>query len=235
MAAIVSSLAGRTHAPRVPAVGAAAALVGLAGALTLAIGALHLHSATISSSKTIPLTERVVAPGAFSDFVRGDRPIQLNGAARWALAGEESTAPARETARLQHLGFVAGVHENLYSQAHGQSYGTSIAERFSSPASARSELIAEVAGLQSVAHAANGAVTTFSVAGIPGADGWSTRHAGTTGTTVAFAYGSYYYLVGVGGPTGHGAPVRASVIHAAERLYLEATGCIAPSTPQSAA
>jgi hypothetical protein len=60
--------------------------------------------------------------------------------------------------------------------------------------------------------------------------GWSVRYDhDSTGMNVMFAAGPFYYLVGAAvSSTGRGKPTRASVVAAAQLLYLQANGCAAP-------
>jgi hypothetical protein len=219
------------RAPRVPKVGIAAATAGLAGALALAITGLHGDKTAAAPAPAVKmaLVERVVPAGMFPGFALDARPVVLRGATRWATAGEESLTPASETTRLRRLGFVAGVAEHLSSEGKGRAYGMSTVERFSSPAGARSELAAQQRAAVRAARA-NGQSTGISaVSEIPGATALTIRASRTAGTTVSFAYGDYYYAVGVGHPgTPQSSPGVSSVTTAANALYLQAAGCVAP-------
>ena len=62
--------------------------------------------------------------------------------------------------------------------------------------------------------------TTFTVPGIPGARGFDASSPQSSGHNIAFAVGSYYYLVGVGWPTTlRNPPSRGQLVAAAQRLY----------------
>lgn len=236
MTAIASSLFGSTrppHAPRLPKVRIAAAAAGLAGALALAITVVHSGQATGTPATGLhtPLVQRVIAADTFTGFALDARPVALHGAARWATAGEETLTPASEIARLKRLGFVAGVAEHLSAQGKGRAYGMSTVERFTAPAGARVELAAQRTAAIRAARADGQTTSLASVSGIPGASALTILGSRTAGTTVSFAHGDYYYAVGVAHPGApQSSPGAASVINAAQALYLQATGCAAPRT-----
>jgi hypothetical protein len=129
--------------------------------------------------------------------------------------GLPASEQASETARLERLGFVRGVHERLTGASQsGPPEGVSIAIEFRSPGGAQANLQHEAKTAE--AHGTK----PFAVAGIPGARGFGDAGGGTTDYNVAFTKAAYYYLIGVGYPTGTaGAPTRAQVISAAQRLH----------------
>jgi hypothetical protein len=146
---------------------------------------------------------------------RGHRVIGTNPTS-WVLESELSPSKqAGEAARLQRLGFIAGVRERLIATDGSPAEGISVVEHFPSPHAARSELAAQIA----LARTA-GPASAFNVRGIPGAAGFDDSHGGSSGENVVFSKGSYYYLVGAGWLTGTPAmPTHASLIAAARRLY----------------
>jgi hypothetical protein len=157
---------------------------------------------------------RVLVADDLTGFApQGRRTLGMN-APMWVEEEHlASTEGARETARLQKLGFVTGVRERLVP-ASGPAEAISIVVLFHSAQAARSNLAAEVR--MGTAHGAS----AFAVPGIPGARGFGGSTGGTTGYNVAFAVGNYYYLVGAGYPTGTAQPPsREQLITAAQRLY----------------
>jgi hypothetical protein len=132
-----------------------------------------------------------------------------------AREGLPSSEQATETTRLERLGFVRGVHERLAGRNQGgPPEGLSIAIEFRSPSGAQANLQHEVKTSE------DRGPKPFAVKGIPGAQGFGESGASGTGYNVAFAKGSYYYIVGIGYPAGTpGAPTREQLISAAQRLY----------------
>jgi hypothetical protein len=132
-----------------------------------------------------------------------------------AFAADEGIPSGRikkEAARLARAGFVAGAIEHLMSPAGAE--GLSVADRFRNSKSARAEIAFAATPPPGVKQ------TDFTVPGIPGARGFDSSSAQSSGHNIAFAVGSYYYLVGVGWPTvlPH-PPSRAQLVTAAQRLY----------------
>lgn len=158
---------------------------------------------------------RVLTAGELAGLTpQGRRALGIN-AASW-VHEEELPPPqaANEAARLERLGFVAGVRERLAPVNGGPAEGLSIVEQFRSPRAAGSELATQLT--MGKAHG----VSAFDVPSIPGAGGFGGQSGQTTGFNVAFADGSYYYLVGAGFPTGTtNAPTQAEVVAAAQHLY----------------
>jgi len=158
---------------------------------------------------------RVLTAGELAGLTpQGRRVLGIN-AASWAHDQElPPTQTATEARRLEHLGFVGAVRERLASATGGPAEGLSIVEQFRSPRAADTELVAQVK--MGKAHGA----TAFAVPSIPGARGFGGSSGQTTGYNVAFADGSYYYLVGAGFPSGTpNAPTQAEVVAAAQHLY----------------
>lgn len=159
----------------------------------------------------LPLSDRVLAPSTARGFIRTAPPATI-----------------RPTGRLERLGFIAGVNEQLHGVYPLKAQAVSIIEHFRTAGAAQGELAYRYRTLIS-GHARK--LERFSVAGIPGAVGWG-EHAGTTtDTNVMFTSGSYYYLVGAGvDGAGHGAPSRMNLIAAAQTLYLMTNGCVTMGT-----
>jgi hypothetical protein len=152
---------------------------------------------------------RVLRANELKGFVPvGPRGVGIN-AASWAVV--DQVPPAQSAAligRLERLGFVAGVREDLVGPNNVP--GLSTVEQFHSAAAARAEL----------ADVMRDAAPTpgFAVPGIPGARGFG---AADTGFNVAFAKRNYFYLVGAAAapPGTPGGPTRGLVIAAGQRLY----------------
>jgi hypothetical protein len=145
---------------------------------------------------------------------QGRRALGIN-AKSWVVAEQVPPAErAKEAARLERLGFIAGVRERLAPTVAGPAEAISIVQQFRSAQAARETLAFEVRMTE--AHGAR----PFAVSKIPTAQGFGGPFAGNTGYNVAFVNGDYYYLVGAGFPTGTpNAPTQANLITAAERLY----------------
>lgn len=142
---------------------------------------------------------------------QGSRQVGFN-ISSW-VGGEELPQAQRAEliARLQRLGFVAGVRERLTPSAGGPGEAISIVEQYHSARAAQEELAAEAQRIKALGQ------SEFAVPAIPGARGLG----GVGGLNVAFSDGVYYYLVGAGFPPGAGAaPSQATLAAAARRLYL---------------
>lgn len=212
---------------------------------SLLAGCGSSHKATSSSSASIPppprepqgppaaippnappaikaMARRVLVAGDLPGLApQGPRTLGMNAGMWIAEEGREGLPPseqAKERARLEGLGFITGVRERLApaggAAGSATAEGLSIVIRFRSASGARSDEAAEVQ--MSRAHGA----PPFPVSGIPGAAGFGGTSGGTTGYNVTFTVGPYYYLVGAGYPAAaKGAPTRAQLITAAQRLY----------------
>jgi hypothetical protein len=166
-----------------------------------------------SAGATGPLRSSTHGPRA-RGFRTGFSASAIN-AASWVE--EEELPPiqtAKEATRLEHLGFVRAVRELLYPVNGGHAEGLSIVEQFRSPRAAGTELAAQL--MMGKTHRAG----AFAVPSIPGAGGFGGLSGQTTNYNVAFADGSYYYLVGAGFSRGTAnAPTQADVVAAAQHLY----------------
>ncbi len=165
----------------------------------------------VPSMAALPLSQRVLAPDATSGFVRGAQP-----------------APVSMTTRLRSIGFVSGVNEQLHGVFPLKAQAVSVVERFRSAAGANAELNYQYEQAVKDARSSGSTVSTYRVAGIPGARGWTVRDHGITGINVAYVSGQFYYLVGSGSASGaHGAPTANNVAAAANLQYLLVNGCVA--------
>jgi hypothetical protein len=183
----------------------------------------HADAVTASSvsgasppAALIGVRGRVLVGGEMPGYSpQGRRLLGIN-ASSWVFVDE--TPPAqriKEAAFLNHIGFVAGVRENLRADA-GPAGGLSTVEEFRSAAGARAELSSVVKQFLRSSHTAK----AFAVPRIPGARGLSESEAGIANFNVAFVSGRYVYLVGAGGPPGGGdGPTRATVVTGAQHLY----------------
>jgi hypothetical protein len=156
---------------------------------------------------------RTLRANEMNGFTPGRR-VFARTAQRWVVASQVARSRwVGDAARLQRLGFVKAVRENLATSAGQQ--GLSIVEQFQTAAAARAELVYETS------RALSGTPMRFAVAGIAGARGFAYPEGGAN---VAFVKGPYYYLVGAavagrGGPGPSLAKTRAIVIRGARHLY----------------
>jgi hypothetical protein len=163
---------------------------------------------------------RVLKAGEMRGYIpQGQRLLGIN-ARSWVIVDQSpQSQQTKEAAFLSHLGFIAGVREDLLATS-GDGSGLSTVEEFRSAVGARTELAAVVKSfLASVPGSA-----VFTVPGVPGARGFALSHPGLVGVNVGFVTGRYCYLVGAGGsPRTPGAPKRAAVIAGARHLYHRVT------------
>ena len=209
------------------------ALAGAVAALMLAGcgGSGHNATSTTATAATGPPRGSTLPPGAppalrgvfgrvltadeLAGFApQGSRTLGTNPQSWVAGIGLPPSEQAKEAARLQRLGFVAGVSEHLVPGNGSGAEALSIVEQFSSRHGATRELAAQLKASEAAGAKA------FTVPGIPAAGGFGGSHGQSSGVNVAFAAGSYYYLVGAGWPNGSPhPPTRADVVAAAEHLY----------------
>lgn len=154
---------------------------------------------------------RVLADGELRGFAaRGPRLAGFS-AASWVVVDRVSSSQrASASAALRRLGFVTGVREDL-AGPDGVA-GLSTVEQFHSPAAARRELA------QVSRDLVGPGVVRFAVVGVPDAHGFAAAGAGIN---VAFAAGSYCYLIGAQAapPGAAGGATRATMIAAVQSLY----------------
>jgi hypothetical protein len=158
----------------------------------------------------------VLVAGDFPGFTPQENSVS-HSAVETANGLTERPGPEREqdVARLKRLGFIAAVRERLAPTSGGTDEAISIAQQFPSVGAAGSELLAETTPI-----AGHVGYTPFAVSGIPGAHGFAASNNGFSGINVAFADGSYFYLIGAGWPNGLSTPpTKATLIAAAQRLY----------------
>lgn len=158
------------------------------------------------------LPARLLRAGELKGYNPLGPPVRGASADGWVVAAEY---PPREraatAATLRRLGFVAAMRERLQATNGQGSEAISVVHQFRTPAGAQADLANE-------AKLAAGE-KAFSVAGVPGARGFGGSSNESSGQNVAFAKGSYFYLVGMGAPSGVALPSRATLTTAAEHLY----------------
>jgi len=169
---------------------------------------------TTSASADATFSARLLRAGELLDYAPGG-PTDVRRSVDQYLKGlgMPSNQLAAETAKLQRSGFVAGTTQNFASPTNPNVGGISIVVQFRTHAGALSYVAAEsVAAPQTT-------LTPFVVSGIPGARGFDLSGGRGAGHNIAFADGTFYYLVGVGAPTLSALPTRAKLIQAATVLY----------------
>ena len=208
-----------------------AAWVALALALLAFLGfaITHLGASASSGAPTAPppgpprLMKRAIAPATLPGFSLLMDPATIRGAVAWATA-ERSPSQPRESARLQTLGFIDGLDEQLRSTDPTKGQVSSIVEQFRTPSGAQSELQHQYATVR----ASGGArLTTFPVVGVPGARGVSILHSRHTRLEVLFRSGRFVYLLTAGSPLHGGPRVTSTRLASAVGLqYLTVNGCV---------
>jgi hypothetical protein len=186
--------------------------------------------APVAAVQPLPLTQRVLPDSALHGFITTQRPTAVHSAQTWAARVERSTTPAREAARLERLGFVAGIREQLHGRFPLAAEAVSVVERYRTLAGARAELAYQ----RTMAEAgwADEHVTPLRGISIPGAVGWIARSPHIAAINIMFSVGREFYIVGSGAAPGtHGAPTAGQMIGAAQLENLIANGCVAKPAP----
>jgi hypothetical protein len=184
----------------------------------------------VAAVQPLPLTQGVLPASALHGFIITQRPTTVRSAQTWAARVEHATTPAREAARLERLGFVAGVREQLHGRFQLAAQAVSVVERYRTPAGARAELAYQRTMAETrwaVEH-----VTPLHGIAIPGAVGWIARGPHIAAVNVMFRVGRAFYIVGSGAAPGtRGAPTAGQMIGAAQLENLIANGCVAKPAP----
>jgi hypothetical protein len=172
----------------------------------------------LTSAQVPPaLRNHVLVAGDFPGFAPQESSVS-NSPPEAASGMTERPGPERErdVARLKRLGFIASVRERLApTGGAGTDEAISVAQQFPSTTASLSELAAETKPIT-----AHERYTPFAVTGIPGARGFGGSSNGFTGINVAFADGTYFYLIGAGWRNGLSSPpTKAALIAAGQRLY----------------
>jgi hypothetical protein len=175
-------------------------------------------TAPAGSQPTHGIGARVLRRGELRGFaIQSAVSTATSGTSFASAEGISADRIQKEAARLSRAGFRAGAIEHLSAPAGAE--GLSVVERLRSPASARAE-VAFAATPQPGTRQ-----TDFAVPAVPGARGFEASGGPSSGHNIAFAVGSYYYLVGVGWPTVlQHPPSRAQLVTAAQQLYKRVHG-----------
>jgi hypothetical protein len=182
-----------------------------------------LSGAAAALPKPLPLSKRLIERGEFRGFTL-EAPTSYKTAKAWVARGPHIRAaqPGAEVARLTREGF-KGLLAEFLDSAQGRGSGLSWVMQLGSAASARAELAAEFRELKAQGQAAE----TFRVRAVPGAVGFGggpPAEQGFGGENIAFADGSFLYLVGNGWSGSTHNPKHAALIEAATRLYTRVHG-----------
>jgi hypothetical protein len=206
-------------------VGTAALGLAAAAGCTDTEGGVHRPSArlALTTSHPLPLSDRLVPPGAFTSYVTASKPAGQDPSG-WVRSGKRSLSAVQQTAQLQRLGYVGGVIEYLHRADRKNVEAIAVAEQFRSPSGAGAEFAYRTRAFVSSAHIG---FRKFSVP-IPGARAVRISTARRVGFEVVFAEGRYFYLVGASSPARSGyTPTRAQVVSAATSTDLIVNGCVA--------
>lgn len=173
---------------------------------------------TVPAASTAPagITGRVLSNGEFAGFTSSGVAVYPS-LQQWVSSPSDQQPPnqtAAEKAMLTREGFRTGAVENLTGPPPDQ--GLSVVEQFRSPTAARGALAFYYAQQKEPqVESTEGRYASFTVPGIPGAEGYTLGGA-TGGANIAFAQGDYYYVVGREG----GSPTDIAGLSAAARhLY----------------
>jgi hypothetical protein len=187
-------------------------------------------AAPVAAVQPLPLTQRVLPASALHGFITTQRPTTVRSARTWAARVERSTTPARESARLERLGFVAGVREQLHGRFPLAAEVVSVVERYRTLAGARAELAYQ--RMMAETGWADEHVTPLRGIAIPGAMGWIARGPHIAAVNIMFSAGRDFYIVSSGAAPGtRGAPTAGQMIGVAQVENLIANGCVAKPTP----
>jgi hypothetical protein len=153
------------------------------------------------AAPSLPLTQRVLS---FAGMKPSSPPKVIRSVAVF-YKGDPSIE-----AQFRHLGFVAGVADQLTTPGNPNRYGLSLVVQLASAANAK-------AALKDV-YTSNGTFTLFTVTGIPDAVGFEESGGGEGGRNIGFTLGPYYYLVGAGWQNGAKNAIPRSALQAAALL-----------------
>ncbi len=164
---------------------------------------------------------RVLRSSRLAGFSAIEPPAVVHSPLVWA-ANEGSVGPhlERQVRRLDGLGFLGGVDEQLFAGKHTTAEVDSVVEEFRLHQGADGELSAQYTAAWQRWHTTGASFERFVVVGIPGAIGYDAGGPAFVHDTVAFAACAFYYAVRSTVPRrAHGAVGRAAVIAAAIPLY----------------
>lgn len=190
----------------------------MAGAIALSACGSNGGRTTVggaaSTRKPLPLTARVIRGREFRTYSYIPGQGQSFPTAKAWVAADTSMTPEQRTAEVARLtseGFKTDLTEFL-TGPQGPQTGLSAVMQLGSAASARAELVAELAARQPVDE-------TFSVKGIPGAVGFGYSGGGQGGENVLFTDGPFLYFLGYGWFGTQHNPKHSLLIEAASKLY----------------
>jgi hypothetical protein len=200
----------------------------LAAVLIAGCGGGHkstTHSSTASSASTAAasgIAAHVLVTNELAGFT-GSTPTVATSVASWVSSnGPPPGGTAAEQKRLTALGFVRGASENLTGGATGTTGGLSEVEQFRSPKEAQAEVDYEANSFTKLGGNSGAQFKTFAVPGIPRARSFAALGPGSGGggINIAFAKGTYAYVVGQEIPSASSYAVRVKKLTAAaQHLY----------------
>lgn len=155
---------------------------------------------------------RLLADGELTGFLISRVAVYRSVGAFVGSEQLDPSAAAAETQTLRRHGFRVAATEDL--DRHGVAV-LSLMESFAGPAGARAALSFYVAKFRRLGGGSGG-FAVFPVTGVPRAVGFRLGAADGAGSNVAFADGSYYYLLG---QEGSGRGPEGNLAAAARRLY----------------
>jgi len=184
---------------------AVAVVLGVLAGTSIALARVAAPAPAAAAST---LYGRLLLPRELPGFASPICPRVETDGSRWALG----YLPVDQ---LRRNGFVAGLGEELHSNSLDAD-AVSVVALFKSTDGAQTELQDELAA----ARRGPAGLTTFPVAGIPGARGFALAGGGSQEYKVAFTDGPYLHLAGIGfvaGAVRH--PSKAQLVAAAAALY----------------
>lgn len=123
-------------------------------------------------------------------------PSVINSPGVWvATGGVPGTPGEADAARLERLGFVAAVLEELSTSSTTVAEVDAQVEQFHSASAATSELDYRFAQARGTGLSPGYTFGRFPVSGVPGAIGYAIKQPASSSDAVAFASGPYFYLM----------------------------------------
>jgi hypothetical protein len=143
-----------------------------------------------------PLIDHLPPINQFPHLQPISAPSVISSPSIWvASLGLPGTPGQAEAARLTHMGFAAGVDEELGSEQRSAVEVNALVEEFHAGQAAKAELRDRLAMSRSTGRSPGYRFGRFTVTGVPGAIGYTIKQPGTTSDAVAFAAGPYFYLI----------------------------------------
>jgi hypothetical protein len=180
------------------------------------------QSSTAPSAAASGITSHILVTNELAGFT-GAKPAVATSVATWvADNGPPPGGPAHEQQRLTALGFVQGAREDLTGGSTSTAGGLSEVEQFRSPKEAQAEVDYIADSFTKLGGNTGAQFKAFVVPGIPRARGFAALGpgGGVGGINIAFAKGTYAYIVGqeIPGNSSYSARV-PKLIAAAQHLY----------------